>query len=107
MRKEADVKNEVKKTLATAGGYTHIWWFMPSANGYGRPGIPDFVGCVHGHAFAIETNFGGNKPTPYQAREAGNIAKAGGQFYLVDETNIEAFDKDFLDWVALITALEK
>ena len=55
MKKEEDVKKVVKTILK---GTPKCWWFMPPANGFGRSGIPDFVGHVNGHFFAVETKFG-------------------------------------------------
>ena len=46
MRNERDVKENVKRVLRAA--QPTCWWFMPVASGYGRAGIPDFVGCVNG-----------------------------------------------------------
>ena len=56
MNKEGDVKDNVKAVLKSVGD--KCYWFMPSANGFGRAGIPDFIGWVDGRAFAIETKFG-------------------------------------------------
>ena len=41
MKHEGDVKKEIRKVLDSIPG---LWYFMPSANGFGTPGIPDFVG---------------------------------------------------------------
>jgi hypothetical protein len=68
MKNEADVKKVVKKILSSYPE-TEMWYFMPPANGYGRSGIPDFVGCYKGNFFAIETKFGDNHPTNNQLRE--------------------------------------
>lgn len=96
MKKEADVKEYVKSVLKS---YTPCWWFMPPANGYGRAGIPDFIGCINGKLFAIETKFGSNKPTAMQYREIAGIDRAGGATWVVNETNCTEWAKLFADWV--------
>ena len=69
-RSEADVKTAVKQLLAE---YPGVWYFMPASNGYGRSGVPDFVGCFQNMFFAVETKFGYGKPTPAQKMELKKI----------------------------------
>lgn len=72
--KEAAVKTAIKRALVDNGMY----YFMPPGAGYGRAGIPDFVGCVHGVFFAIEAKGEGGKTTALQEREMQFIRDAGG-----------------------------
>ena len=51
MKNEGDVKKAVKKVLDKTD---NCYYFMPPANGYGRSGIPDFIGQVNGYFFGIE-----------------------------------------------------
>jgi len=95
-KNEADVKKEVKKIIKDH------WYFMPPANGYGRSGIPDFLGCAHRCTFAVETKFGNNKPTANQEREIANIRTAGGKVWVVNNKNIEDFALEFEAWVATL-----
>ena len=74
MTPEGKVKAEIKKVLDKAGA----WYFMPSMNGYGRKGIPDFVGHYKGRFFAIEAKAPGGKATPWQERELADIREKGG-----------------------------
>lgn len=97
MKKEADVKEYVKSVLRS---YTPCWWFMPPANGYGKSGVPDFVGCINGKFFAIETKFGSNKPTAMQWREIMNIDKASGRTWIINDKNYTEWASDFAGWVA-------
>ena len=83
---EVKVKKAVRKILDEMG----VYYFMPPANGYGRQGIPDIVGCVNGAFFAIECKAKGNVPTALQAAEIMKIREAGGVALVIDETNIEA-----------------
>ena len=96
-RSEADVKTAVKQILAE---YPGVWYFMPSMNGYGRAGVPDFVGCFQNRFFAIETKFGSNKPTPAQKAELKKINDALGVAMIVNEHLIDVF-KEVLDDLSL------
>jgi hypothetical protein len=80
---EKAVKAKVKAVLESEG----VYYFMPPANGYGRAGIPDFIVCVNGLFFAIETKANGNKPTALQIREIETIRRNNGVAVVVDETN--------------------
>jgi len=98
VKNEGDVKKIVKKTLA---GTDRCWWFMPPANGYGRAGIPDFVGWVNGMPFAVETKFGKGVTTANQNREINDATHAGGEVWIVRETNVDQWVIEFKAWVAL------
>lgn len=92
MTPEAKVKKKVRDTLGTI---PNCWFFMPPANGYGRAGIPDFVGCYRGFFFAIECKAGDNKLTALQERELEGINKANGMTWVVTDNNVGHF-KDLL-----------
>lgn len=89
MTPEAKVKKAVKAILTTAGAYH----FAPPANGYGRMGIPDIVGCYRGYFFAIECKAGRGKTTALQELEIARIREAGGVAWVVNEENIEEIEK--------------
>ncbi len=95
---EGDVKTAVKEVLKTI---PYCWYFMPPANGYGRSGIPDFVGCVNGRFFAIETKFGKGKTTVHQGRELAGITDCKGEVWVVYEHNMLQWEAQFRGWVAL------
>ena len=82
---EALVKAKISKTLQELGA----WYFMPPANGYGRAGIPDFIGCLRGRLIAIEAKAKKNKPTALQLRELDRIRAAGGYAIVVNEENVD------------------
>lgn len=84
MRKEADVKEAVKKVLNTLG----VYWFMPVQTGYGVKGIPDFVCCVKGRFFGIETKFGKNTLSTWQKKQQDKILAAGGTYMVIDEDSV-------------------
>jgi Holliday junction resolvase len=62
---------------------------MPPANGFGRAGIPDIIGCMDGHFIAIECKAGKGKTTALQDRELDRIHNAGGTTYIAREDNID------------------
>jgi hypothetical protein len=82
---EAKVKLKVRKLLDEL----HVYYFFPPANGYGRAGIPDVVGCVHGCFVAIECKAGRGVLTALQERELAKINDAGGFTFVARETNID------------------
>lgn len=86
LRKEKDVKAEVKKLLDKH----HFFWFMPPANAYGRTGISDFLALRDGVMLAIETKFK-DKPTAMQVAFLQSIVAEQGLAFVVNETRIETF----------------
>lgn len=84
MRKEADVKEAVKKILNDLGAY----WYMPVQTGYGVKGIPDFIVCLNGRFIAIETKFGINSLTAWQDKQLRKIEDAKGRTFVIYEHNI-------------------
>ena len=81
---EAKVKSSVRKMLDAFD----IYHFMPPANGFGRAGIPDIVGCMDGHFIAIECKAGKGKTTALQDRELNLILNAGGTVFIAREHNL-------------------
>jgi len=98
MKNESDVKAIVKSVLKST---QLCWWFMPSANGYGRAGIPDFVGCVNGYMFAVETKYGKGSTTANQDKEISALMRANTKVWIVRETSVDAWVTEFLAWAAL------
>jgi hypothetical protein len=96
--KEEDVKKLVKAVLKST---PDCWWFMPPANGFGRSGIPDFVGCVNGYMFAVETKFGKGTTTANQEREIAALTQSGAKVWIVRETNVDDWHLEFKAWAAL------
>lgn len=84
MTPEGKVKKQIKQILEELD----VWFFMPPANGYGRAGIPDFVGCLRGRFIAIEAKAGKGTTTALQDREIRRIKDAGGFVLIVNETNL-------------------
>lgn len=82
---EAKVKASVRKLLDVL----KIYHFMPPANGFGRAGIPDIIGCMDGHFIAIECKAGKGQTTPLQDRELNAILNAGGTVFIAREHNLD------------------
>lgn len=85
---EGKVKVRVREVLDTYG--TQCWYFMPMTRGYSRSGVPDFIGCIYGKMFSIETKsiHSSHKVTALQQLELGKIKTAGGLALVIDENNI-------------------
>lgn len=82
---EKKVKDKLRKYLNQLG----IYHFMPPANGFGRAGIPDIVGCMNGQFVAFECKAGKNKPTALQEREIAAIQTAKGWAFVINEDNVD------------------
>jgi Holliday junction resolvase len=82
---ESKVKANVRKLLDDL----KIYHFMPPANGFGRAGIPDIVGCMDGHFIAIECKAGKGTTTALQDRELNAILNHGGSVFIAREHNLE------------------
>lgn len=87
---EGKVKAQVKKVLEKLGAY----YFMPATGGYGKSGVPDFVGCIEGKFFAIECKAGKGKLTELQEREIAAIRKEEGAVFVVNEMNLDTLYDD-------------
>lgn len=96
MTPEAKVKAKIRKTLEELECY----YFMPPANGYGRAGIPDFVGCLNGRFIAIEAKAGKGKTTALQDRELEKIRASGGFAMVVNEENLDRLKIEINEWTS-------
>ncbi len=94
MTPETAVKQQVRRMLDDVSAY----YFFPPANGYGRAGIPDVVGCILGRFIAIECKAGKNKTTALQERELARIEESGGFAFVANENNLNEL-KEKLAWL--------
>ena len=80
---EGMVKDAIKKVL----NEYNIWYFMPSANGFGKVGVPDFICCWKGKFFAIEAKAKGKREqtTANQDHRIEEIRSAKGWALVVDD----------------------
>ena len=83
MTTEGKVKEAVKKVMRKHG----VWYFMPMQNGFGVVGIPDFICCIDGLFFTVETKAPGKRDntTPNQQRVMREILEHGGYAIVVDD----------------------
>ena len=95
MTPEAKVKKRVKEILADLNAY----YVMPVTGGYGNSGTPDFIICIAGLFYGIETKANGGKATALQLKHLDDIRKAGGVALIVDETNVENLRKELMSYV--------
>lgn len=91
---EAKVKKKVRALLDEY----NVYHFMPPANGFGRAGIPDIVGCFSGRFIAVECKAGNNTTTALQDRELQRIKEAGGYALVINENNINEL-KELMEWM--------
>jgi Holliday junction resolvase len=82
---ESKVKAQLRKKLDALG----IYHFMPPANGFGRAGIPDVIGCYNGQFVAFECKAGKGKTTALQEREIARIQSAKGWAFVISELNVD------------------
>jgi len=87
MKKEADVKAEVKTVLKSYGN--RIWWFMPVPTGFGVQGVPDFICSFAGRFVAIETKFGSNGLSAMQVLQMNRILDTGAAHMVIHEKNVD------------------
>lgn len=83
MTPEGKVKKEVREFLDSLG--PACWYYMPVPMGYGRRGVPDFIGCYHGASFAVETKRKSEKAKVWQERELQAMKAAGAQVFLISD----------------------
>ena len=86
---EAKVKLRLRKHLTELG----IYHFMPPANGFGRAGIPDIIGCFNGQFVAFECKAGKGKTTLLQQREIAAIQGAKGWAFVINEDNVDSVEE--------------
>lgn len=93
---EGKVKAKVKRAFAELKLKLDItvYYHMPVQNGMGAPTL-DFVGCICGNYFAIETKAPGKTPTERQLQTIADIERAGGKTYVYDGTH----DERFAEWL--------
>jgi hypothetical protein len=61
-----------------------IWWYKPVQQGFGKRAL-DYVGCIRGRFFAIETKAPGEELTRLQKLTAFSMCMAGGAVWIISE----------------------
>jgi len=96
---EGKVKLQVRRALTHLRdkGYP-VYYHMPVQNGMGKPTL-DFIGCINGKFFAIETKAPRKKPTERQESTIEEMRKAGAHVFVYDGTNPEVL----AGWLAMLS----
>lgn len=97
MTPESKVKKKVSKYLDTL---PKCWYNMPVPSGYGRPML-DYIGCLDGRAFAIETKAPGAKLSPRQEGMVEDMARSGMVVFVIDDTPKHPLET-FMAWAELL-----
>ena len=92
---EKDVKRQIKFILDKLG----VFHFMPPANGYGRAGIADHLGCWNGGFIAVEAKFGKNTQSVNQVEFGKQVLATGGFYLVVSEGNIDSLESELTRWM--------
>jgi hypothetical protein len=82
---EGKVKKSVRQVLDGLGAY----YVMPVTGGFGRQGAPDFLVCLKGKFFGIETKAGKGKLTTLQKMNLKKIIDCGGVALVVREDDVK------------------
>ena len=82
---EGKVKKSVRQVLDGLGAY----YVMPVTGGFGRQGAPDFLVCLEGKFFGIETKAGKGKLTTLQEMNLKKIIDCGGVALVVREGDVK------------------
>lgn len=96
------------KPMIAAG---NIWLFKPFMAGFGKSGVPDYIGCrrrtlrfpLHstlfqcGQMFSIEVKREGKEPTPIQQRRMREIEAVGGKTFWGTAARVIPL---FEEWIA-------
>ena len=85
---EGDVKNAVKKLLATHGWFA----FMPPANTYGANGISDIIAVKAGLFLAVEVKLKKAEGSTNQEAFMKSVRDHGGFAMLVNMKGLPAFE---------------
>lgn len=86
---EKTVKERVKRLLKKYG----VTYFMPVQSGYGGTAL-DFICCIKGRYFEVETKAPGKHPTARQLLRMDEVKDAGGAVFVVGE-EYDGIDKNF------------
>ena len=75
------------------------WYYMPVQNGLGVSGIHDFIGCLEGRMFSIETKAPGNlgSVTENQKDRGEEMQLGGGQPFYID--GVEKLREPWTAWL--------
>jgi hypothetical protein len=77
-------EGKIKKKVVEVFKKYKVWYYMPANNGFGKSGIPDFVGINKGQFIGVECKADRTKkPTVLQSKQGEAIQQAGGIWMVV------------------------
>lgn len=65
------------------------WYYMPTQNGMGVAGIPDFIGHYKGRFWSIEAKARGKTPNPNQVERGKEIRESGAVHFVMDDPDLQ------------------
>lgn len=86
-------ERKLKKKITDLLKECKIYYTYTVSGGYARNGVPDLLACVNGMFVAIEVKSGSNKPTALQEMHLAEIARCGGETFVVNEDNYWEFEQ--------------
>ena len=97
MTKEGRIKLSVDRVLQRVQSANlarpDVWWFKPVQAGFGTRAL-DYIGCIKGRFFAIETKRPGEYLTRFQKLTALQMMLAGAAVWIITEyETVEAFER--------------
>jgi len=81
---EGRVKAQVTKILQEFK--SDLYYEMPVPGGYGKSGL-DYIGCIKGQMFSVETKAPGKRPTKRQDMVIDKMRRAGAKVFVIDGTS--------------------
>lgn len=97
MTPEGRVKKSVKEVLAEFEGSIYYAMLVPA--GYGNTTL-DFIGCIGGKFFAIETKKPGAAPSKWQEQIMALMVLGRGKVFVIDGTGKFDTTQDLRCWLA-------
>jgi len=61
-----------------------LWYFTPATGGFGKSGVPDYIGIKRAQMFAVECKAPGKKPTALQEETMEAMRQAGCLVWVYD-----------------------
>lgn len=78
MTTEHALRSKVSRWL----GQQDLWYMKVHGGRFQRPGIPDYILCVHGRFVALELKLEDTELEPLQRVERRRIEAAGGTYHV-------------------------
>ena len=93
---EGKVKDKLKKLLKEH----NVYYEMPVPTGFGKSSL-DFVCCIYGLYFQVETKAGKKVMSPRQKQIANKVKEAGGRAFLYNDD--PKVNEELEQWLKVIS----